>query len=91
MRLILSKVAYKTFLRMFAMNYQRDDRLVFVLIMESSLASAQLSPQKTKDIYDKLRDILGDQESAKLYFEFLKRNNRVGTLILKSTKVNLLL
>jgi hypothetical protein len=73
------------------MNYRRDDRLVFVLIMESSLASAQLSPQKTKDIYDKLRDILGDQESAKLYFEFLKRNNRVGTLILKSTKVNLLL
>ena len=44
-------------------------------------------PQKTKDIYDKLRNILGSQESVKLYLEFLKCNNKVNLLILKNTKV----
>jgi len=43
--------------------------------------------QKTKDIYDKLRNILGGQESVKLYLEFLRRNNKVDLLILKNTKV----
>ena len=42
-------------------------------------------PQKTKDIYDKLRNILGSQESVKLYLEFLKCNNKVNLLILKNT------
>ena len=42
-------------------------------------------PQKTNDIYDKLRNILGGQESVKLYLEILKRNNKVNLLILKNT------
>jgi 26S proteasome regulatory subunit N2 len=41
--------------------------------------------QKTNDIYDKLRNILGGQESVKLYLEILKRNNKVNLLILKNT------
>ncbi|PCH33862.1 26S proteasome regulatory complex non-ATPase subcomplex Rpn2/Psmd1 subunit [Wolfiporia cocos MD-104 SS10] len=40
----------------------------------------------SKAIYDKLRRILLGQESIKLYLEFLKRNNKVDMLILKSTK-----
>ncbi|TFK77196.1 hypothetical protein BDN72DRAFT_753714 [Pluteus cervinus] len=40
----------------------------------------------TKDVYDKLRDILTGRESVKLYLEFLKRNNKVDLLILKNTK-----
>ncbi|KII93864.1 hypothetical protein PLICRDRAFT_36086 [Plicaturopsis crispa FD-325 SS-3] len=40
----------------------------------------------TKEIYDKLRNILGGQESVKLYVEFLRRNNKVDLLILKNTK-----
>jgi 26S proteasome regulatory subunit N2 len=47
--------------------------------------------KKTKDIYDKLRNILTGQESVKLYLEFLKRNNKVDMLILKNTKVPFLL
>jgi 26S proteasome regulatory subunit N2 len=43
--------------------------------------------QESKGIYDKLRTILTGQESVKLYVEFLKRNNKVDMLILKSTKV----
>jgi 26S proteasome regulatory subunit N2 len=50
-----------------------------------------VAPQKTKDIYDKLRNILGGQESVKLYLEFLKRNNKVDLLILKNTKVSILI
>lgn len=45
--------------------------------------------QKTKEIYDQLRNILGGQESVKLYLEFLKRNNKVDLLILKNTKEHL--
>jgi 26S proteasome regulatory subunit N2 len=41
--------------------------------------------EKTNDIYDKLRNILGGQESVKLYLEILKRNNKVNLLILKNT------
>ncbi|KAH7910870.1 26S proteasome regulatory complex non-ATPase subcomplex Rpn2 Psmd1 subunit [Hygrophoropsis aurantiaca] len=41
---------------------------------------------ETKEIYDKLRSILGGLESVKLYLEFLKRNNRVDMLILKNSK-----
>lgn len=43
--------------------------------------------QPSKEVYDKLRAILTRQESVKLYVEFLKRNNKVDLLILKSTKV----
>ena len=43
--------------------------------------------QETKNIYDKLRNILGGQESVKLYLEFLKRTNKVDMLILKNSKV----
>lgn len=43
--------------------------------------------QETKDIFDKLRNILGGQESVKLYLEFLKRTNKVDMLILKNSKV----
>jgi 26S proteasome regulatory subunit N2 len=44
--------------------------------------------EKTSEIYDKLRNILGGQESVKLYLEFLKRNNKVDLLIVKNTKVS---
>lgn len=47
--------------------------------------------QDTKDIYDRLREILAGQESVKLYLEFLKRNDKTDTLILKHTKVRLVL
>ncbi|KAJ7125679.1 D-isomer specific 2-hydroxyacid dehydrogenase [Mycena crocata] len=40
----------------------------------------------TKEVYDKLRNILTGQESVKLYLEFLKRNNQVDLLILRNTK-----
>lgn len=43
--------------------------------------------QETKNIFDKLRNILGGQESVKLYLEFLKRTNKVDMLILKNSKV----
>ena len=43
--------------------------------------------QETKEIYDKIREILAGQESVKLYLEFLKRNNKTDMLILKHTKV----
>lgn len=43
--------------------------------------------QETKNIFDKLRNILGGQESVKLYLEFLKRSNKVDMLILKNSKV----
>ena len=42
-----------------------------------------------KEAYDQLRNILGGQESVKLYLEFLKRNNKVDLLILKNTKEHL--
>ena len=42
--------------------------------------------QESKEIYDRLREILGGQESVKLYLEFLKRNNKTDMLILKNTK-----
>ena len=45
--------------------------------------------QETKDIFDKLRNILGGQESVKLYLEFLKRSNKVDMLILKNSKVTI--
>jgi 26S proteasome regulatory subunit N2 len=41
---------------------------------------------ETKEIYDKLRNILTGEESVKLYVEFLRRNNQVDMLILKNTK-----
>jgi 26S proteasome regulatory subunit N2 len=44
--------------------------------------------QDTKEIYDRLRNILTGQESVKLYLEFLKRNNHADLLVLKTTKVN---
>lgn len=47
--------------------------------------------KKTKDIYDKLRTILTGKESVKLYREFLKRNNQTDLLILKNTKVMVVL
>ncbi|KAG1796206.1 hypothetical protein EV424DRAFT_1547135 [Suillus variegatus] len=47
--------------------------------------------EETQDIYDKLRKILDGQESVKLYLEFLKRNNKVDMLILKNTKVSILM
>ena len=47
--------------------------------------------QETKEIYDRLREILGGQESVKLYLEFLKRNDKTDTLILKHSKVLALL
>ena len=59
-------------------------------IIPLCLYSPSWSFQKTNDIYDKLRNILGGQESVKLYLEFLKRNNKVDLLILKNTKVYLL-
>jgi 26S proteasome regulatory subunit N2 len=37
-------------------------------------------------MYEKLKNILGGQESVKLYLEFLRRNNHVDLLILKNTK-----
>ena len=46
--------------------------------------------QETKDIYDKLREILGGQESVKLYLEFLKRNDKTDPLILKHSKASTL-
>lgn len=42
--------------------------------------------EDTKDVYDKIRNILTGKESVKLYREFLKRNNQVDLLILKNTK-----
>lgn len=45
--------------------------------------------QETEIIFDKLRNILGGQESVKLYLEFLKRTNKVDMLILKNSKVTL--
>lgn len=47
--------------------------------------------QTERDIYDRLRQILSGEESIKLYLDFLKRNNKVDMLILKATKVILLL
>ncbi|CAK5280486.1 unnamed protein product, partial [Mycena citricolor] len=41
---------------------------------------------ETKDVYDKLRNILTGQESVKLYLQFLKRNNQTDLLILRHTK-----
>ncbi|KAF7436711.1 proteasome regulatory particle base subunit [Pleurotus ostreatus] len=42
--------------------------------------------EKTKPIFDNLRNILTGQETVKLYFHFLKRNNHVDLLILKNTR-----
>ncbi|KAF8585578.1 26S proteasome regulatory complex, non-ATPase subcomplex, Rpn2/Psmd1 subunit [Ramaria rubella] len=42
-----------------------------------------------KEIYDNLRQILSGEESIKLYLDFLKRNNKVDMLILKTTKDSL--
>ncbi|KAJ3550952.1 hypothetical protein NM688_g4968 [Phlebia brevispora] len=42
--------------------------------------------EETKPIYDRLREILGGQESVKLYLEFLKRNDKTDPLILKHSK-----
>ncbi|GJJ08770.1 hypothetical protein Clacol_002989 [Clathrus columnatus] len=42
-----------------------------------------------KEIYDKIRQILGGEESIKLYLEFLKKNNKVDMQILKATKDSL--
>ncbi|GJE85724.1 26S proteasome regulatory subunit rpn2 [Phanerochaete sordida] len=41
---------------------------------------------ETKEIYDRIREILAGQESVKLYLEFLKRNNKTDMLILKHSK-----
>ncbi|KAI6162104.1 26S proteasome regulatory complex non-ATPase subcomplex Rpn2 Psmd1 subunit [Pisolithus thermaeus] len=41
---------------------------------------------ETKEIFEKLRSILGGEETVKLYLEFLKRNNKVDMLILKHSK-----
>ena len=45
--------------------------------------------QKTKEAYDQLQNVLGGQESVKLYLEFLKQNNKVDLLILKNMKEHL--
>ncbi|KAH0838230.1 26S proteasome regulatory complex non-ATPase subcomplex Rpn2 Psmd1 subunit [Lanmaoa asiatica] len=45
--------------------------------------------EETKNIFDKLRNILGGQESVKLYLEFLKRTNKVDMSILKNSKESL--
>lgn len=45
--------------------------------------------QETENIFNKLRNILGGQESVKLYLEFLKRTNKVDMLILKNSKVTI--
>lgn len=45
--------------------------------------------QETKNIFNKLRNILGGQKSVKLYLEFLKRSNKVDMLILKNSKVTI--
>ncbi|KAF8140347.1 26S proteasome regulatory complex non-ATPase subcomplex Rpn2 Psmd1 subunit [Boletus edulis] len=45
--------------------------------------------EETKDIFDKLRNVLGGQESVKFYLEFLKRTNKVDMLILKNSKESL--
>ena len=45
--------------------------------------------QDEKEIYDRLREILGGQESVKLYLEFLKRNDKTDNLILKHSKVGI--
>ncbi|KAI6031668.1 26S proteasome regulatory complex non-ATPase subcomplex Rpn2 Psmd1 subunit [Pisolithus microcarpus] len=41
---------------------------------------------ETKEIFEKLRNILGGEETVKLYLEFLKRNNKVDMLILKHSR-----
>ncbi|KAI6153672.1 26S proteasome regulatory complex non-ATPase subcomplex Rpn2 Psmd1 subunit [Pisolithus tinctorius] len=41
---------------------------------------------ETKEILENLRNILGGEETVKLYLEFLKRNNKVDMLILKHSK-----
>ncbi|KAH7883493.1 26S proteasome regulatory complex non-ATPase subcomplex Rpn2 Psmd1 subunit [Phlebopus sp. FC_14] len=45
--------------------------------------------EDTKEIFDKVRNILGGEESVKLYLEFLKRSNKVDMLILKNSKESL--
>lgn len=43
--------------------------------------------QETKDIFEKLSNILGGEVTVKLYLEFLKRTNKVDMHILKHSKV----
>ncbi|EJD55629.1 26S proteasome regulatory complex, non-ATPase subcomplex, Rpn2/Psmd1 subunit [Auricularia subglabra TFB-10046 SS5] len=45
--------------------------------------------REDKETYDNLRQILTGEESIKYYREFLRRNNKVDLLILKSTKESL--
>jgi len=66
-----------------------DVSLFFTFFPLVCLYSPYWYIKKTKDMYDKLRNILGGQESVKLYLEFLKRNNKVDLLILKNTKVSI--
>ncbi|KZP16841.1 hypothetical protein FIBSPDRAFT_912172 [Athelia psychrophila] len=54
--------------------------------LESVRSGLPEGDEKTKDIFENLRNILGGQESVKLYLEFLRRNNKVDLLILKNTK-----
>ncbi|KAK2461999.1 hypothetical protein APHAL10511_006462 [Amanita phalloides] len=54
--------------------------------LESIRSQLPEGDEKTREIYDKLRNILTGQESIKLYLEFLKRNNHADLLILKHTK-----
>ncbi|THH10931.1 hypothetical protein EW145_g999 [Phellinidium pouzarii] len=54
--------------------------------LESIRTELPEGDSETKEIYDRLRQILTGQESVKLYLQFLKRNNKVDLLILKNTK-----
>ena len=54
---------------------------------DSDAFVTDLGNQETRNIFDKLRNILGGQESVKLYLEFLKRTNKVDMFILKNSKV----
>lgn len=52
------------------------------------LSSSTTRFQETKDVYEKIRNILTGQETVKLYLLFLKRNNQTDLLVLKNTKVS---
>ncbi|KZT30619.1 26S proteasome regulatory complex non-ATPase subcomplex Rpn2/Psmd1 subunit [Neolentinus lepideus HHB14362 ss-1] len=66
----------------FAFDLAEGGSLDFLENIRSGLPE---SPEE-KEIFDNLGKILSGQESVKLYLEFLKRNNKVDLLILKSTK-----
>ncbi|TFK57040.1 26S proteasome regulatory complex non-ATPase subcomplex Rpn2/Psmd1 subunit [Heliocybe sulcata] len=69
----------------FAFDLAEGGSLDFLENIRSGLPESA-EGSKEKEIFDNLRKILSGQESVKLYLEFLKRNNKVDLLILKSTK-----